>query len=190
MGEAHLENDRVTFRGDFRLNLAFKTITNVGTKGGTLTLVGPDGRLALELGSAAEGWAERIRNPKSRVDKLGVKPGSKVTVLGLRDEVLEREIRAKTSDLSRRMRQATDTIILGVERTRDLGRLGGCREKIAQNGAIWVVYPKGRSDITQADVMEAGKQCGLVDIKIVKFSETHTALKFVIPVAQRSGRVS
>jgi hypothetical protein len=33
--------------------------------------------------------------------------------------------------------------------------------------------------------MEGGKLAGLVDVKVVGFSETHTAEKFVIPVANR-----
>lgn len=33
--------------------------------------------------------------------------------------------------------------------------------------------------------MKAGKMAGLVDVEIVKFSESHTALKFVIPLAKR-----
>jgi hypothetical protein len=42
--------------------------------------------------------------------------------------------------------------------------------------------------ITQADVMAAGKAAGLVDVKVVKFSDTHTAEKFVIRVADRPAR--
>jgi hypothetical protein len=34
-------------------------------------------------------------------------------------------------------------------------------------------------------VLAAGKQAGLVDVKVVSFSDTHTAEKFVIPVAKR-----
>ena len=37
----------------------------------------------------------------------------------------------------------------------------------------------------QADVLNAGKAAGLVDVKVVRFSETHTAEKLVIPVARR-----
>jgi hypothetical protein len=33
--------------------------------------------------------------------------------------------------------------------------------------------------------MAAGKAAGLVDVKVVRFSETHTAEKFVRPVATR-----
>ncbi len=34
-------------------------------------------------------------------------------------------------------------------------------------------------------VMRAGRAAGLVDVKVVGFSATHTAQKFVIPVAAR-----
>ena len=34
--------------------------------------------------------------------------------------------------------------------------------------------------------MAAGKRAGLVDVKVVSFSETVTAEKFVIPVARRT----
>jgi hypothetical protein len=33
--------------------------------------------------------------------------------------------------------------------------------------------------------MDAGKTAGLVDVKVVGFSSTHSALKFVIPVKDR-----
>ena len=35
--------------------------------------------------------------------------------------------------------------------------------------------------------MSAGKAAGLVDTKVVAFSPTHTALKFVIPLSRRLG---
>jgi hypothetical protein len=33
--------------------------------------------------------------------------------------------------------------------------------------------------------MKAGKTAGLVDVKVVRFSDTHTAEKYVIPVKDR-----
>jgi hypothetical protein len=52
-------------------------------------------------------------------------------------------------------------------------------------GAIWVIYPKGVKDITQAEVMAASKNACLVDVKVASFSPTHTALKLMIPVSKR-----
>ena len=48
-----------------------------------------------------------------------------------------------------------------------------------------MIRPKGVKTITEADTMAAGKAAGLVDVKVVKFSETHTAEKFVIRVSER-----
>jgi len=53
------------------------------------------------------------------------------------------------------------------------------------NGALWVIRPKGRPEISERAVMDAGKAAGLVDVKVVSFSPTHTAEKFVIPIAKR-----
>jgi hypothetical protein len=73
-----------------------------------------------------------------------------------------------------------------VERPADLRRLVAVQHALARDGAIWVVRPKGRGiAVTERDAIEAGKAAGLVDVKVVAFSETHTAEKFVIPVARR-----
>jgi hypothetical protein len=54
-------------------------------------------------------------------------------------------------------------------------------------GALW--EPSGEDflspALTEAEVMAAGKEAGLVDVKVVSFSPTHTAEKFVIPVSAR-----
>jgi len=50
---------------------------------------------------------------------------------------------------------------------------------------LWVVAPKGVKEITEADVLAGGRKAGLVDVKVVRFSETHTAHKFVIPKMRR-----
>ncbi len=81
-----------------------------------------------------------------------------------------------------------DAIFYGVTKESHLPRLEQLRQSITSNGAIWVIRPKGRPEISEASVMEGGKRAGLVDVKVVSFSETHTAEKFVIPVASRTAR--
>jgi hypothetical protein len=53
------------------------------------------------------------------------------------------------------------------------------------NGARWIVRPKGRPEISERATMAAGKAAGLIDVKVVGFSPTHTAETYVIPVAAR-----
>ena len=57
--------------------------------------------------------------------------------------------------------------------------------KIQPAGAVWVITPKKRPEIADTVVMKAGKAAGLVDVKVARFSETHTALKFVVPRDRR-----
>jgi hypothetical protein len=44
--------------------------------------------------------------------------------------------------------------------------------------------------LSERRIMNEGKAAGLVDVKVVAFSPTHTAEKFVIPVKHRPKRRS
>jgi hypothetical protein len=39
--------------------------------------------------------------------------------------------------------------------------------------------------MTENDVIEAGRAAGMKDVKVVRYSDTHTGLKMVIPVSER-----
>ena len=78
-----------------------------------------------------------------------------------------------------------DLIFFGAEKKEELKRLGPLRKAIVKNGAVWVVYPKGQAHIREIDVINAAKSAGLVDNKVCRFSDTHTALRCVIPRALR-----
>src|SRR5262249_2742847 len=78
-----------------------------------------------------------------------------------------------------------DMVFLQVEHADDLARLRLAASAIQQAGAVWVIHPKRRPDLKDTDIMAAGKQAGLVDNKTARISETHTALRFVIPKASR-----
>src|SRR5215813_11519818 len=82
-GEALLETAEIIFRpvdGSKRMKFAFADI--VKSVDGELRFHTEDGPAVLELGPAAAKWAEKILHPKSRVEKLGVKNGMSVSVLG------------------------------------------------------------------------------------------------------------
>ena len=79
-----------------------------------------------------------------------------------------------------------DVIFYAANDRAALDRLRPLQASMKRDGAIWVIRPKGHPDISEADVMRAGKSAGLVDVKVVRFSETHTAEKFVIPVRLRT----
>jgi hypothetical protein len=179
IGKAHLDSAAVSFRGDFRLDIPFSVLESFEAKGGQLRLKWPQGEAIFELGAAAEQWHLKIRYPRSRMEKLGVKEGMRVSVLGVKDEELRRHG-------SGRLGKNNDLIFLGAESEKELARLPILIDSLQPAGAIWVVFPKGRKDFKDSHVRDAGRAAGLVDTKVVAFSETHSALKWMIPVAKRS----
>jgi hypothetical protein len=186
-GRALLETHELIFRGDFRLKIPFRTISSLRNNDGSLTVAFGDSVAVFHLGSRADAWADKIRNPKSRLDKLGIKPDHRVSVVSLEDDDFVAELRKRTADVSTaRGRSSSDVIFLGAPTKRSLDRLTTMRKNITRAGAVWVVRPKGiKGGLTETDIISAAKSQGLVDVKVVSFSETHSALKLVIPLDQR-----
>jgi hypothetical protein len=123
-------------------------------------------------------------NPRGRADKLGIKAGMRVTVVNVDDQELMSELTGRDavvidddSDL--------DVVFFGANRREDLESLGRLSERLKPAGAIWVVSPRGNPAITERDVMDSARAAHLVDVKVVRFSDTHTSAKLVIPVALR-----
>lgn len=186
-GKARLETETLHFRGgDLRLNIPFKLMTKISVRDGALRMTGPDGPVSFDLGSAAAKWADKIQHPPSRLQKLGVKPEWRVSMFGVDDAAFVKELAPAVAVISvDRALKSSDAIFIGATSEADLRRLDRVRRSLAPNGALWIIRPKGRPEISERAVMAAGKSAGLVDVKVVAFSATHTAEKFVIPLAKR-----
>jgi hypothetical protein len=180
-GKALLETDDLIFRGDFRLSIPLKSIQSLETADGVLRVNSPQGTALFTLGAHADKWADKIRNPRTLADKLDVKPGMRISLIGVKVP-----LEGRTSDVTDgKAAKESDLIFFGAETDKDLAKLLLLQRSMKRNGAIWVVYPKGRKEITEIGVLNAGRQAGLVDTKIARISDTHTAHKFVIPLARR-----
>ncbi|HSA55836.1 MAG TPA: hypothetical protein VLE53_09030 [Gemmatimonadaceae bacterium] len=187
-GRALLESDHLLFRGEgTRLRIPFGEIRALAARDGTLRVTHSAGEASFEIGPAAVKWADRIRNPRTLLDKLGVKPGMRVAVIGVDDASFLEQLAARTSDVTEgRPRAGTDVIVFGAESITALARLARLRAALRPNGAIWVVHRKGRdASLRDVDVFTAARRAGLVDNKVAAFSATHTAERLVIPVAKR-----
>jgi len=79
----------------------------------------------------------------------------------------------------------SEWIFFAADSKEDLGGLSKISKSMKGAAALWIVYPKGQKHITENDVLAAGRKAGLKDVKVVGFSATHTALKFVIPLSKR-----
>ena len=123
---------------------------------------------------------------KSVIDKLGVKPDSRVAVLGVKDELFLRQLRERAPDVSNRLRRNLDLIFFAADSQTELVKLSRLKAFLKADGAIWVVSLKGKAArLKDVDVIAAAQAAGLVDNKVVGFSDTHTSLRLVIPIDRR-----
>ncbi len=173
-GKALLETNEVVFRGAQRcvVRLEAKSRAKAAVGGAWLKL----GELELELGAAEAGkWLEKIRKPKSVLEKLGVKAGQKVQLINVADEAF-----AAAYEKSER---EPDVVFYQVGSPADLKRL----PRISGEQVLWLLRPKGKNaPVGERETMAAGKAAGLVDVKVVGFSDTLSAEKYVVPLKLRS----
>jgi hypothetical protein len=185
-GKALLETNEIIFRGDRRVKIAIAALESVTAINGRLHLTWSGQSAVFELGDQAEKWTHAILHPKSTADKLGIKPGLTISALHLAGDLTMSDARKMAADFAdEKPLKNSDMIFAGAATASDLGGLKKLLPSLVANGALWVVYPKGRKDITELQVLMAGRNAGLVDIKVVSYSASHTALKFVRPKDKR-----
>src|SRR5713226_5807626 len=100
-GKALLETSEILFRGGFRLKIPFSTIKSAKAADGELRLETAEGLAVFHLGAAAEKWRDKILHPKSRIEKLGIKPGARISLLGGFDSDFLAEISGLTKSVSK-----------------------------------------------------------------------------------------
>jgi hypothetical protein len=188
-GKALLETSELAFRGaedGFRLKIAFSSIKAAKAVDGELRLQTPDGLAVFELGATAEKWCEKILHPKTRLEKLGVKAGATVTLVGDFDAEFLAELRTCTKNVVKgNLAAGSEWVFFAAPSSKELAQVSKLAKNMKGATALWIVYPKGQKAITENDVLAAGREAGLKDVKVVGFSPTHTALKFVIPLNRR-----
>lgn len=128
---------------------------------------------------------------RSRIDKLGVKGGAAVLVLGVEgDCTFMDELRARGARVRTGGNKAMDMIFALFRHRDDLRRLPSLVARLKADGVLWTLRPKGSDDLKESEMRRAGQDAGLVDVKVVAFSDVLTAEKFVIPVANRAAHRS
>jgi len=130
---------------------------------------------------------ERDYSGRTLFEKLGVFSDAHVALVGPHDESFVAALNAQLAkSASQALRTEYDIIFVRVNTPRDLARIARAAEHLKSNGALWVFHPKGRgASPHDAHVRAAGIDAGLVDNKISAYTGTHTATRFVIPLARR-----
>jgi hypothetical protein len=132
---------------------------------------------------------------KPLVQKLGIKPGFRILVVGVPVAYGEfvGGLPAQVTMVSG-PRPAIDMVHVFATEAAALGdQLRRYRDAIAPDGMVWVSWPKKSSgvptDLTDQVVRTTALPLGLVDVKVCALDDIWSALKFVIPKDQRIKRL-
>lgn len=183
-----LETDDLIVRGPARVKIPRAAIQQVTARGDKLTVVSPHATIVMTVGAdAAAKWAKKIQEPpKALIDKLDVKATSKVWLFGIDDETL---IAAATERAASTVRGSTasscDVVFVGVSNDKHLDRIDRAMRAMNDDGAIWVVHPKGPNGVADTTIFGRAKALGLAYTKVARVSDTLTAEKLVRPAASR-----
>ena len=144
-GVALLEGDSIVFRGGVSLTVKFSEISRSRR---TRLARSADRPRPPPLRARSEGrdWAEKIKNPKALVEKLGVDAQKKVCVVGKLDADLRADLEASGAKIAKSARgKDFDMVFVAASSKKDLEKLASLREMIKDDGGIWIVYPKGKA---------------------------------------------
>lgn len=184
-----LETDELVVRGEARVKVLRREVQSVTRRAGVVTVVAPTATVKLALGEpAASKWEQKLKEPPKRlIDKLDVKAGAKVWLLEAASPELEAQIGERTANVTRgKSARDCDVVFVGVERDAQLSRIERAMDALLDDGAIWVIHPKGKSGVADTTIFEKAKALNLTYTKVARVSDTHTAEKLVRPRASRA----
>jgi Protein of unknown function (DUF3052) len=126
--------------------------------------------------------------------KLGISPGLRVVTINAPAHYrrLLGELPEDVSFITQIHPDARFIHLFGTKRGILVRELKRCRSKIADDGTIWVSWPKKSSgvetDITEDTIRDVALPLGLVDTKVCAVDEIWSGLKLMVRRENRSKR--
>ena len=139
---------------------------------------------------------DRDYSHRDVTDKLGLKPGQIVRVVGKGDKALLADTREKIGRKLANDKTPADVILYWPKTIEEITpTLMELRQCIVSNGGIWVITAKrdkqsasGMSYLNHEALIPLGLAAGLVDNKICSISESESGMRFVIRIKDRNSR--
>lgn len=122
---------------------------------------------------------------RSLVEKLGIKAGARVAILNAPEGLTLGNLPdGMTPDTT--MHDTYDFIHAFTRNRAELEQaFPRLKAALASNGALWISWLKGNTDLNENIVREIGLQNGLVDVKVIAVDKDWSGLKFVYRLKDR-----
>jgi hypothetical protein len=122
------------------------------------------------------------------VQKLGIKPGARVVLLGA-PSGFSLEMPDGATSRDKLGTHADVVLFFTTERSRLESRIDALGKAVAPRGAVWVAWPKRTArmttDMTENVVREVALPLGMVDTKVCAVDETWSGLRLVWRLSKR-----
>lgn len=179
-GRLHLDSQELNFRGtEFQWSTRIGQGIKAVATNGRLVVRADREQIEFDVGETAEKWVEKILNPPSRLQKLGVKTEMKCWVSSGFDSGFKDELTSNGSLLVKKIAECQLAFFLLTKRS-DLTKLVSSVSELPLGVNIWIVWPKGTDAVSQKDVMQTARECGMGPSKTAAFDASHSSLRFAL----------
>jgi len=115
----------------------------------------------MKEGRRGNGDGQCFVSTRTRIEKLGVRAGSDVLLLGIeKDTRFVNELKTAGATIRTSGTTPADMIFATFGHRDDLRRLPPLVARLKANGALWTLRPKGSKDLTEGEMMSAGQSAG------------------------------
>ncbi len=125
------------------------------------------------------------------VKKIGIKPADSALFVGA-PKGFDKEIGPLPDGVKKQNGASKDlnvALFFTDNRAQLEKELPKLKKQVAQNGMIWIAWPKKASkvptDLTEDVIRDTALALGLVDVKVCAMNDVWSGLKLVIPVKDR-----
>lgn len=179
-GRLHLDSQELTFRGtEFKWSARIDQGIKAVAANGRLVVRTAREQIEFEVGDTVERWVEKILNPPTRLQKLGVKAGMKCWVSSGFDAEFKNELTSNGALLVKKLAECQLAFFLLTKRS-DLIKLVSSLGGLPLGVNIWLVWPKAKDTVSQNDVMQTAREHGMGPSKTAAFDESHSSMRFAL----------
>lgn len=191
-GLIKLECDFISFRGSFRFDLPFKQIFNYQAQDGWLWLDTLQGQIQLGLGRPnIEKWMDKIINPSSLSQKLGIDHFHKIALLGVLPAEIISTVEKNTQAFATfaentpaaelaKMPGRFDLIFVYLRMEPLTAYFDRVLPLLDPRNTLWAIYQK-EGEFTDTKVINAAGASGLIHGNLVEISKKFLAWQFALP---------